>query len=138
MIWPSGKAYQSEGNKFYNVLTGATTTASVATVTVDGCGKTDWSSTVSDLKKLRSKLNSQWTIIIDDGTGNVQKITPDGKSKGTLTYKIVNGEWKATVKLDETALVFSEKGKKYRKEGDLKRYSKLSRMLSMRSWRNLK
>lgn len=125
MIWPSGKAYQSEGNKFYNVLTGATTTASVAIVTVDGCGKTDWSSTVSDLKKLRSKLNSQWTIIIDDGTGNVQKITPDGKSKGTLTYKIVNGEWKATVKLDETALVFSEKGKKYRQEGDLEKVQQI-------------
>lgn len=125
MIWPAGKAYQSDGNKYYNLLTGATTTASVTTVTLSGCGKTDWSSTVTNLKQLGSKLNSKWKVVIDDGTGNVQTISDGSDVKGTLTYKYVDGQWTATVKLNETAFKFSAKSNKYRKEGDLKKVQQI-------------
>jgi TANFOR domain-containing protein len=60
----------------------------------------DWSKEKSYLGELGKKLNHAIKVVIDDGSGKKQTVTTGANPIGTLTYTLKNGNWSATVKLD--------------------------------------
>lgn len=119
--WNNGKIYSSKGNPFSTVFTNAPIISTFGSITVNGCGM-DWGGTSKELTAMASRLNSQWNVEIDDGSG-VKKIHTSQNGKGTLTYKWENGKYTATVKLDP-AKVKKNGNPKYYKEGDLEATAK--------------
>lgn len=78
---------------------------------------------VDAMKAMAGRLNSQWDVEFDGGTGKKHVHQGGPNSKGKVTYKFENGKWTATVKLDEKKI--QRRGNpKYYHEGDLKETEK--------------